>query len=188
MNTLSCIFICNWYFRNFHMKLWQLFFPLLAGGSYVRKFIKHFVLKSRSCSRFNWRCLEISLSHFLFFAYKLSSPACSWWGSRILWIQRVRSIQDQLGLLRCLMSLFISEHFFLNPCISDANDYIIYTTSTSIQTAHIDPNDQSVIFDPVYLPLTLAVTYDLDDNRAYFATVLLVQWLNSAVALSRLFV
>ena len=68
-------------------------------------------------------------------------------------------------------------NFFLDAgCLwwiffSDANDYIIYTTSETIESFHVDPDDQSLIFSPLHQPFPISVTYDLDDNRAYFATV-----------------
>uniref|UniRef100_H2YAY7 EGF-like domain-containing protein n=1 Tax=Ciona savignyi TaxID=51511 RepID=H2YAY7_CIOSA len=54
---------------------------------------------------------------------------------------------------------------------NDAEDYVVFTTTRDISGFHVDPDDHSLIFPTVTASYPIAVAHDLQDNRAYFATV-----------------
>uniref|UniRef100_H2YAY1 EGF-like domain-containing protein n=1 Tax=Ciona savignyi TaxID=51511 RepID=H2YAY1_CIOSA len=55
---------------------------------------------------------------------------------------------------------------------NDAEDYVVFTTTRDISGFHVDPDDHSLIFPTVTASYPIAVAHDLQDNRAYFATVI----------------
>jgi len=76
-----------------------------------------------------------------------------------------------VGGLHAVLRFFCQSHRFIVKVILGVDDFIIYSTTSTIAAFHIDPNDHSLIFNEVYAPYPIALSYAREDNRVYFATV-----------------
>lgn len=54
-------------------------------------------------------------------------------------------------------------------CVVSRDDYLIYTTESTVRSLRLDPEDHAVPFPVVNVPRTsVALDFDLTDNRIYF--------------------
>uniref|UniRef100_H2YAY4 EGF-like domain-containing protein n=1 Tax=Ciona savignyi TaxID=51511 RepID=H2YAY4_CIOSA len=128
----------------------------------VRSSFEYFVQKSITCfaSRRQFIFLSESINSI---AFQNNPCANNNGGCSQLCI----ALPDNSRVCKCAFGKIGNDGTSCN----DAEDYVVFTTTRDISGFHVDPDDHSLIFPTVTASYPIAVAHDLQDNRAYFATV-----------------